>query len=72
MIKTTTFEKIGFGKYADAKIAIVEQFTDGNDYEGTFVYIDGELVASSDATIEAIEQAFADDPATLRFIMAHK
>lgn len=72
MSKRTIFECIGFGKFADSTIAIIEMFSPSNDYCGTVIKIDGELVASSDATIEAIEQAFADDPATLRFIMAHK
>lgn len=63
MIKTTTFKNIGFGKYAEDEISIIEQFSDSNDYEGTYIEINGKLTASSIATIDAIRQALAEETA---------
>lgn len=69
MIKTTIFKKIGFGKYANGEIAIIEQFSDSNDYEGTYIEINGELKKSSIATIDAIKQAL--DEETAEWILKH-
>lgn len=69
MIKTITFKKIGFGKHANDEIKIIEQYTESNDYEGTYIEINGELKKSSIATIDAIKQAL--DEETAEWILKH-
>lgn len=63
MIKTTTYELLGFGAHANDKIEIQECFTDSNDAWGAYVYINGELAASSDSTAEAIRKALDEKTA---------
>lgn len=69
MIKTTIFKNIGFGKYAKDEIKIIEQYTESNDYEGTYIEINDKLTASSIATIDAIKQAL--DEETANWILKH-
>ena len=50
-------------KFVEDEIKIIEQYTESNDYEGTYIEINDKLVASSIATIDAIRQALAEETA---------
>lgn len=69
MTITTTFNNIGFGSYANSEIAIIDQYDDGNDYEGSYVEVDGKFVAGDITTGDAIRAAFKNDAETAEFIL---
>lgn len=70
MIKTTIFQNIGFGPYAESEIEIEEHFATSNDYTSTYVYVDHDLTAGTNSTREAIERALCDND-TINFIIDH-
>lgn len=69
MTITTTFNNIGFGRYANSEIAIINQYDNGNDYEGSYVEVDGECVGGDITTGDAIRAAFKNDAETAEFIL---
>lgn len=68
MIKDTVFTDIGWGKYAHSIIKIKDVYSPSNDYEGAYVYVDGDLKASAIAASDALEQAL--DAETAEWIKA--
>lgn len=63
MIKTTTYEQLGFGAHAEDRIEIKEQFTPSNDFVEAHIYINGKQAASSFSTAEAIRMALDGETA---------
>lgn len=58
---TKIFENIGWGKYPNDEIKYVNIYSESNDYEGTFVYINGEEKGNSCSELDAFRNAGIDD-----------
>lgn len=61
MTKTTIFESIGWSKYAESKIEIIEDYSSANSFEGCDIFIDGKYVTGDICTQDAIRKAFGDE-----------
>ena len=60
MKKTTSFENIGWGKFAKAKIIIEEFYTPSNDYDCTHISVVTEGLELHEITTDSLYEGLLD------------
>lgn len=61
MTITTTFRDINWGDHAHDEITIIENYSPSNDFEGTDIEVNGELVGGDICTRDAVFKTFGTE-----------
>lgn len=71
MTKTTIFENIGWGKFANAKITIKEFYTPSNDWDCAHISVETEELELYEITTDSLYEGLLDitDKETTEWLM---